>query len=157
MPERFVRIARRAWPWVVAWIGVQLVVRIAGRMAAARLDEGDESSTSIRRVLTMGGLQLRPTNPQLSRIDVDLGMAGGEIDLTAIGDTAGIDLTMRAVMGGLGVRVPPEWRVWTRFRGLGGVGTQPGVIRAHDEHEADLRVRGLALMGGIGVEAGARG
>jgi len=151
-----VRATRRVLPWLAAWIGFQAVLGLLGRLAARRLDEGDEGATAIRRVLTLGGLELRPTNPALSRITVDLGMAGGEIDLTAIPDTDGIDLTVRAVMGGLAVRVPPDWRVWYRFRGVGGIGTDGGLTRTHDEHGADLRVHAVAVMGGIGVEAGRR-
>jgi hypothetical protein len=154
MPKGFVRIARRVLPWLAVWVGVQLLVRLAGWLAAARLDEGDEGSTEIRRVLTMGGLQLKPVNPALARVRLDLGMAGGELDLTALGETSGVDLTVRAVMGGLAVRVPPDWRVWSRFRGIGGVGTDGGLTRCHYERAADLRVRAVAVFGGIGVEAG---
>ena len=156
MPQVFVRVARRALPWLAGWLGFQLVLGLLGRLVARRLDEGDEDATAIRRVLTLGGLELRPTNAGLSRIEVDLGMAGGEIDLTAIPETAGIDLTVRAVMGGLAVRVPPDWRVWTSFRGVGGIGTDGGLTRTHDQHAADLRVHVFAVMGGIGVEAGSR-
>ena len=146
--------ARRILPWLAGWMAFQAVLAVAGRLLARRLDEGDEGATRIRRVLTMGGLQLKPTNPRLTSIEVDLGMAGGEIDLTGMGDTAGVDLTVRALMGGLAVRVPPEWRVWSHFRGLGGVGTDGGLTRTRDEHAADLRVHAVAIMGGIGVEAG---
>jgi hypothetical protein len=148
------RTARRLLPWLAGWLALQAIVALAGRLLARRLDEGDESSPRIRRVLTMGGLELTPTNPAVSRIEVDLGMAGGEIDLTGLDETAGIDLTVRAVMGGLAVRVPPDWRVWSRFRGLGGIGTDGGLTRCHDEHNADLRVRAVAVFGGIGVQAG---
>ncbi|WP_448626128.1 hypothetical protein [Geodermatophilus sp. URMC 64] len=154
MPSGIVRSARRLLPWLAAWVGFQLVLGLLGRLAARRLDAGDEDATAIRRVRTVSGLELRPTNPALARIDVDLGMAGGEIDLTAIPETTGIDLTVRALMGGLAVRVPADWRVWCHFRGLGGVGTDGGLTRTHDEHQADLRVHAIALMGGIGVEAG---
>ena len=51
---------------------------------------------------------------------VDLAMAGAELDLTGIPRPArGIDLTLRVLMGGVAVRVPPDWRVWWRFRGVG--------------------------------------
>jgi hypothetical protein len=154
MRQRSARIARRVLPWLATWIGLQVAVAVAGRLLARRLDDGDERAPAIRRVTTMGGLELRPTNPALSRIELDLVMAGGEIDLTGIPETAGIDLTVRAVMGGLAVRVPPDWRVWTSFRGVGGIGTDGGLTRTHDEHEADLRVHALAVFGGIGIEAG---
>jgi hypothetical protein len=154
MAVRILKATKRVLPWLAGWLAFQAVVALGGRLLAARFDEGDESSAQIRRVLTMGGLELNPTNPEVSRIEVDLGMAGGEIDLTALEETAGIDLTVRAVMGGLAVRVPSDWRVWSHFRGVGGIGTDGGLTRCHDEHEADLRVRAVAVFGGIGVEAG---
>jgi hypothetical protein len=154
MAVRILRTARRVLPWLAGWLAFQAVVALAGRLVAARCDECDDSSKEIRRVVTMGALELKPTHPAVSRIEVDLGMAGGEIDLTALEDTVGIDLTVRAVMGGLAVRVPADWRVWSRFRGLGGIGTDGGLTRCHDEHNADLRIRAVAVFGGIGVEAG---
>ena len=116
---------------------------------------GDESSTSIRRVFTHTGLELHPRNPALSRVRLDLAMAGGELDLTGLPQPeAGIDVTVRAAMAGLAVRVPPDWRVWWQFRGIGGIGTDGALQRTHDEHAADLRVHAVVVLGGIGLEAG---
>lgn len=144
---------RRALPWVLGWLGFQLAVATAGFLAAARLDEGDDTSTIIRRVRTMGGLQLLPTNPQLSRVQLDLAMGGAELDLTGIDRPAsGIDLTVHLLMGGVGVKVPADWRVWWAFTGVGGIGSDGGVARASDEHEADLRIRARVLFGGVGVQ-----
>jgi hypothetical protein len=144
---------RRALPWVLGWLGVQVVVALAGLLAAARLDEGGEASTVIRRVRTMGGLQLRPTNPRLSRVRLDLAMGGAELDLTGMERPAeGVDVDVRLVMGGVGVEVPADWRVWWSFVGVGGIGSDGGVARAADEHEADLRIRARVLFGGVGVQ-----
>ena len=151
--RKSVRTGRRVLPWLAAWFGFQAVVAVAGRVAARLKDEGDESSAGIRRVVTHNGLELHPRNPELSRIRLDLAMAGGELDLTAIGRPAtGIDLTVRAMMAGLAVRVPPDWRVWWQFRGVGGIGADGTVQRTHDEHAADLRVHATVLFGGIGIE-----
>ena len=148
-------VLRRLLPWLVGWLTFQALVALAGRLTAWRRNEGDESSTSIRRVLTHDGLELRPTNPELSRLRVDLAMAGGEIDLTAIPMSPhGIDLTVRMGMAGLAVRVPADWRVWWRFRGVGGIGTDGALQRTRDEHAADLRIHAVVVLGGIGVEAG---
>jgi hypothetical protein len=145
---------RRALPWVLGWLGVQAAVALAGFLAAARFDEGGESSTVIRRVRTMGGLQLRPTNPQLSRVQLDLGMGGVELDLTDLErPPGGVDVDVHVVMGGVGIEVPPDWRVWWSFTGVGGIGSDGAVARAHDEHEADLRIRARVLFGGVGVQA----
>ena len=148
-------IVRRVRPWLVGWFAFQAVVAAAGWLTAWRKNEGDESSTSIRRVLTHYGLELRPRNPALSRVRVDLAMSGAEIDLTAIPRPAtGVDLTLRVLMGGAAVRVPADWRVWWRFRGVGGMGGDGVVQRTHDEHAADLRIYAGVLFGGVGVEAG---
>ena len=144
---------RRALPWVLAWLGAQAVVALAGLLAAARLDQGDEASAVIRRVRTMGGLQLRPANPALSRVRLDLAMGGADLDLTGLERPAApIDLTVRLLMGGVGVEVPADWRVWWSFAGVGGIGSDGGVARVSDEHQADLRIHAAVLFGGVGVQ-----
>jgi len=148
-------VLRKARPWIVGWVAFQVVVAAVGWLTAWRKNEGDESSTSIRRVLTHFGLELRPRNPALSRVRVDLAMAGAEIDLTGLPRSAtGIDLTLRALMSGAAVRVPADWRVWWRFRGIGGMGGDGRVQRTDDQHAADLRIHATVLFGGVGVEAG---
>ena len=148
-------VLRRLRPWIVGWFTFQAVVAATGWFTAWRKNEGDESSTSIRRVLTHNGLELRPRNPAVSRLRVDMAMAGAEIDLTGLPlPTKGIDLTMRVLMGGAAVRVPPDWRVWWQFRGIGGMGGDGVVQRTHDQHAADLRIHAVVAFGGIGVEAG---
>jgi hypothetical protein len=61
---------------LATWTAARLVARVVGRLAARRLDRGDESATDIRRVLIMDGEELRPTNPALTRVRLDLAMAG---------------------------------------------------------------------------------
>jgi hypothetical protein len=137
------------------WLAFQALVAAVGWLWAWRRNEGDESSTSIRRVLTHYGLELRPTNPALSRVRIDLAMAGADVDLTGIPrSSGGIDLTARVLMGGLQVRVPADWRVSWEFHGVGGIDTDGGIQRTHDEHAADLRVHADVLFGGISVGTG---
>lgn len=151
-------LLRRLVPWLLGYLGFQVVLAVAGRLAARRVNEGDESSTSIRRVLTHGGFELRPTNPALSSVQVDLAMGGANLDLGALrsadggGATPVVDVRIRLLMGGMAVRVPPDWRVWTSFRGVGGIGVAPGIQRADDEREADLRVHARVLFGGVGID-----
>ena len=148
---------RRAFPWLAGWATFHAVVALAGRLTASRTNEGDERSTDIRRTSTHGGLELRPTNPLLSRVRLDLAMAGAELDLTGIlQPPRGIDLTVNVLMAGVAVRVPADWRVWWRFRGVGGIGADGTVQRTHDPDEADLRVHGVVLFGGIGIEGSGR-
>jgi hypothetical protein len=145
---------RKVLPWVLAWTALQAVVAVAGRLVARRKDEGDQSSTAIRRVQTVGAVELRPHNPALSRVRIDLVMAGGVLDLTALPRVpGGIDVTIRSIMGGMAVQVPPGWRVWWQFRGIGGIGADGPVVRAKDETTADMRLHVRCLMGGVGVES----
>ena len=145
---------RRALPWVAGVVAAHGALAVAGLVWARSEDEGDDSTAGIRRVRVMGGVRLRPRNPELSRIRLDLVMAGGEVDLGGLAPVpGGVDVTVHAVMGGAAVRVPAGWRVWSGLRSVaGGVGFPPEVLRVADERGADLRLHGSAVMGGIGVE-----
>ena len=152
--RRTVDAFRRVRPWLIGWAAFQAAVAVTGWLLAWRRNEGDESSMSIRRTITHTGLELRPRNPRLSRVRIDLAMAGAELDLTGLSrPEGGIDVTVRALMGGLAIRVPAEWRVWWQLQGVGGMGGDGVVQRSRDEHAADVRVHAAVLFGGIGVEA----
>ena len=152
--RRLPPVLRKVPSWLVAWWGLQAVLAVGGRLVARRKDEGDETSASIRRVRAVGGVELRPTNRSLSRVRFDLVMAGGVLDLTDLPRVpGGIDVTIRAVMGGMAVQVPPGWRVWWRFRGIGGIGADGRVVRTKDEVGADLRLHVVAVLGGLGIES----
>ena len=81
-------------------------------------------------------------------------MGGAALDLTGLPPRPdGIDVTVRALMGGVGVRVPRGWKAWWSFRGvMGGIGADAGVERVSDPAAADVRVHGGAVMGGVGIE-----
>src|SRR3954454_61127 len=128
------RMARRVLPWLGVWLAAQAVLAVRGRLLARRYDEGDESTAGIRRVKVLGGFELVPRNPELTRVRIDLVMAGAELDLTGIGETAGIDLTVTTVMAGMAVKVPPDWRGWARVPGVGGPGADRGGARASRPH-----------------------
>src|SRR3954447_4826527 len=145
---------RRLRPWLIGWAAFQVAVAVTGWLLAWRRNEGDATSTSIRRTLTHGGLELRPTNPRVTRVRVDLAMAGAAIDLTGLPrPESGIDVTARVLMGGLAVRVPADWRVWWQMQGVGGMGGDGAVQRERDEQGADVRVHAAVVLGGVGIEA----
>jgi hypothetical protein len=145
---------RRALPWVAGWLGLQGALALAGWVAAHLHDEGDEHTAGIRRVRTLREIQLRPVNPELCRVRLDLGLAGGVLDLTALSPVpGGIDVTVHAVLGGLAVQVPRGWRVWWSSRGVGGIGADGPLLRTDDAGTADLRVYGQLVFGGIGIES----
>jgi hypothetical protein len=147
---------RRVLPWLLGWWALQAVLAVTGRLVARRKDEGDESTAGIRRVVALGGVELRPVNPELSRVRLDLLMAGAQLDLGAVPHVpGGVDLTVRALMGGVAVRVPAGWRVWWSNRGPGGVdfAEGDGIVHTEDERGADLRIHADMVFSGIRVEA----
>src|SRR3954453_23234107 len=148
-------LGRRVLRSVLLWLVAQAVLVAVARLVARRFDTGDETSTDIRRVYVMNGEELRPTDPGLSRVRVDAVMGGAQLDLTALPPSpAGVDVSVRTLMGGVGVRVPKGWTAWWSYRGaMGGVGADGGVQRVTDPASADLRVRARAVMGGVGIES----
>ena len=148
-------VVRRVLRSLALWLLGQLALVLVGRLAARRLDRGDETSTDIRRVYVASGEELRPTGPGLSRVRVDAVMGGAHLDQTALTPSpAGIDVVVRTLMGGVAVRVPKGWTAWWSYRGaMGGVGADGGIQRVTDPARADLRVRALAVMGGVGIES----
>ena len=147
-------LGRKVVRSVLLWLVAQAVLVAVSRLAARRLDRGDETSTDIRRVYVMSGEELRPTDPGLTRVRVDAVMGGAQIDLTALPPPpGGVDVTVRALMGGVAIRVPRGWTTWWSFRGMmGGIGADAGIERVTDAARADLRVLGRAVMGGVGIE-----
>jgi hypothetical protein len=148
-------LGRRALPWLAAWLGLRAAIAFTGWLVARRVDIGDESSATIRRTRTVGSLRLRPRNPRLSRVRLDLVLASGELDLTGVPAVdGGIDVTVHLVMAGLAVRLPAGTRVWWSARGAGGVGITEGapVARTDEERGADVRIHGRLWFSGLAVE-----
>jgi len=155
---RGTRALRAGLRWLVGLLTVRTAIALTGVVLARRLDVGDESTATLRRVRTMGALRLRPRNDHLSRVRLDLVIAGGELDLGAVPKVpGGVDLTVHLVMAGLDVAVPPGWRVWWSSFGAGGVGLTEGqgVERTDDERGADLRVHARVWMAGVGIRPAA--
>jgi hypothetical protein len=144
---------RRVLPWLGGAVVVQGGLALAGRVLARRHDEGDDTSPGIRRVRLMGRTQLRPSNPALARLRLDLVMAGAEVDLVGAPRVpGGVDLTLRAFLAGAEIRVPGDWRVWLHCTGPGAVSVDPRLEHTDDERGADLRVHAVVGAAGVSVE-----
>lgn len=147
-PFAIPRWARRA---LVAAGVFQLAVRAGGLVAARRLDLGDATSPRIRRVKTLGQIVLRPESHELARVQVDLVLAGVDLDLTkARPALGGIDLVLRCALAGGDIRIPAYWKVFWESRGAGGV-TVKGGLTAPDPASADLRIDLTAFAGGVTI------
>jgi len=149
------KVLRRLWPLFVAWGALQVAVAVTGNVLAKRRNTGDETSSIIRRVVTQGGLQLRPRSTGLRRVELDAAMAGVELDLTGVPAKVpgGVDVDVRALMAGVDVTVPEGWSVWWDGSGPGGIGParKRPVQKAETPDDADVRVRARLLFAGVGL------
>lgn len=147
-------LIQRIRPFLIAFGVVQATIRVGGRVLAHRLDSGDESSGRIRRVMTMGQVSLRPHSQDFSGAQLDLVMAGANLDLrNARPSPGGIDVTVNCSLAGADIRIPPEWTVSSDVVGLGGVNLRDSgpEAEAPDGASADLRIHLRALLGGVNV------
>lgn len=132
----------------------QLTLRLAGLLLASRLDEGTPSSSRLRRVKTLGQVSLVADSQELDQLELDLAMAGAELDLSGARPApGGVDVTLRCAMAGGEIVVPEHWRVAWDSKGVGGVAAQDPRLRSNglDPVTADLRVHLRALFGGVNL------
>ena len=147
-------VLRHVRRWLVVVGVIQAGVKIGGELAARRLDSGDESSSSLRRVCTFGEVEVRPTSQSLSTLRFDLSFAGLELDLTQASPApGGVDVTVTCALAGGNIRVPIGWRVASDVAGMGGVTVKDESERPRvdDPADADVRVHVRALFGGVTV------
>jgi hypothetical protein len=75
---------------------------------------------------------------------------GIAVDLREANLAPAAHLTLNTLWGGIAIRVPPEWRVESSAKALGGgVAIRPPQIEVPDAPR--LTIDGLALLGGIAV------
>jgi hypothetical protein len=92
---------QRARPWLIGIGLVQLGIRIGGRVLASRLNVGDETTSELRRVQTLGQISLRPMSQELTSVRFDLVLAGMDLDLTqARPAPGGVDVTVNCALAG---------------------------------------------------------
>jgi hypothetical protein len=146
---------QRARPWLIGIGLVQLSIRIGGRVLASRLNVGDETTSELRRVQTLGQISLRPTSQELSSVRFDLVLAGMDLDLTqARPAPGGVDVTLNCALAGGEIRVPSTWKIASDSRGIGGVTVKDTGSEAQPDDAAapQMRLHLRAVLGGVNVK-----
>jgi hypothetical protein len=147
--KRFVKV-------LVVLAVINGVVQLVGRYVARRFAEGDEDSNEFAIAAIASGSDFRSRAVALREGRGWVLWGGAMIDLReARLDSNGAQLDLNATMGGIEVRVPPDWRVEMDTSGvaLGGVDLK---VRRDIELSDDaptLRVRATARLGGIAVSS----
>lgn len=137
----------RIWPLWLVVVGLAIVVRAIGRQRSPVII-GDQQTSA---VAVWSGVQRRVTSPVFRRADITAVMGGVELDLRGAG-TGGSEAVIDVfiIMGGLEIRVPPDWNVSNETIAImGGVGDQTTGLQ---DARHRLRLRGFVLMGGVEVK-----
>lgn len=138
----------RLWPLWLVVVGLAILARAIGR-GRDPVATGDQQ---ISDVAVWSGVQRRVSSPAFRRGDITAVMGGVELDLRGAstgGEEAVLDVVI--VMGGLEIRVPPDWTVSNQVVAIFG-GADDKTSGAQDSRNR-LRIRGFVLMGGIEVKS----
>jgi hypothetical protein len=128
-------------------------------IARPRSAEADQTRGRRRRLVAiLGGFSRKGAwhpDPLMSVVTI---LGGAELDFRdAVLPSKEIVLRITAVLGGLGIIVPPEMRVIDNTAAiLGGTDTVGDSAEASRPDAPVLRIEGLCLLGGVGVERKAR-
>jgi hypothetical protein len=128
----------------------------AGMLGSAALmkhvlrSRGDADSDEVNLVAIFDGIELESTAKAFRGGSMFTWFGGIAVDLREATLAPGARLTLNTLWGGIAIRVPPEWRVESTAKAVGG-----GVaIRAPQVEVPDaphLDIDGFALLGGIAV------
>lgn len=131
------------WPSLLLVVGVALLVH--GRRAGA-----DEDEDRVTGFVMMSGQKVHATSAAFRGGELSAIMGGFELDLRdARMDGPEAVLELFAVMGGLELRIPPDWALESRVVCLmGGIQDE---TRAGPDARHVLRLDGFVMMGGIEI------
>jgi predicted membrane protein len=139
---------------VIGW----LATMIAGAIAAFRVKQrlgpnSDEGADDIAASAIFGPLAYHSTSRQLRGGTLELWYGGGVLDLRdAVLHPDGAVLEVRAIFGGGQIIVPPDWRIVTATKGMGGLQD----VRDTSDLPTDaptLTIVGLLVAGGFQVQS----
>lgn len=137
-------------------VGLLTVGAIGGFAGAAALmrgavtSRGDEDSDEIALVAIFNGIDLASHSAAFRGGSVLAWFGGVSLDLRDATPAPGASIDVRALFGGVAIRVPPTWRVEVHGAAFAG-GWDSSAARPDDPEAPLLRVNVIAAMGGVSV------
>jgi hypothetical protein len=144
--------AREIFPLFLVFIGGYMVWR--GVFAGSRRSSGADGMTRFSSLAVMGGCARRTNSQAFEGADLTAIMGGCDIDLrdASIAPNTEAVIDVFAFWGGIDLKVPEDWVVINRVIPLmGGVDDKTRTPIASSGPQKRLIVRGIVIMGGIGV------
>lgn len=132
-----------------AWVGVAIAAAFVKRSLPSR---GDEESDELALVAVFDGIDLK-SRAGAFRGGSTLAWFGGiALDLREAQLAPGARLSLRTFCGGVAIKTPPDWRIEGDVTAIAGGSN----VRGSENPAAPvLTIDGLALLGGVAVEAAA--
>lgn len=145
---------RMLWPSVLIVVGGSVVYKaLAGRRAhephGDQLKADGNGDDFIDATAILGSFERRLTTPNFSGGELTAMMGGCSIDLRGCSMQGEVVVNVFAVMGGINLKVPPDWTVILHGTPIMG-GFEEKTVRPPDGSKR-LIVRGYAVMGGVEV------
>jgi predicted membrane protein len=134
------------WPLILIGIGSALISRAWRRGLDAPISDQVVSDFAF-----WSGVQRKINSSVFKRADFTAVMGGIEVDLRQASTAGEAVIDVFVVMGGLEVKVPPDWVVSNQIVAvMGGVSDKSTGVK---DAKNRLIIRGFALMGGVEVKA----
>lgn len=141
------------WPLILIVLGLNLIWRASSRRSAlAGESAGGDGSSTINAFAFMGGFKRANDSQDFRGGEATAVMGGCEIDLRRASIKEGeAVLNLFALMGGIEIWVPEDWKV--TLQGVPVLGAFEDKTRpTTTESNKRLTVRGYAVMGGVEIK-----
>jgi predicted membrane protein len=148
----FVHIDLRAlWPVLIIFAGAAVIYRaVTGRrMIGMQAKDGEATDDVVDITAILGGFDRRITTPTFRGGEVTAIMGGCMLDLRGASIEGEAVLNVFALMGGITMKVPPDWTVAMNGTPIMGGFDEKVVVATHQGKR--LIIRGYAIMGGVEV------
>ena len=142
---------RALWPLVVIFIGGAVIYRaVTGRRLIGMNSKDAQASDSVVDITAiLGGFERRITTPDFRGGEVTAVMGGCTLDLRGSSIEGEAVLNVFALMGGITMKVPPDWTVAINGTPIMGGFDEKTIAAPHNNKR--LIIRGYAIMGGVEV------
>jgi hypothetical protein len=136
-----------------------LVGVLAGFAAAGAVlrgwfpSHGDETSDTLELVAIFDGIELKSRSDAFRGGSVLAWFGGIALDLSEATLAPDARLDVRAVVGGVAIKVPPGWRIDAETSSMVG-GIDVGTVQPDDPDAPTLVVRVMTVIGGVSIGSG---
>lgn len=142
---------RALWPLLIIFFGATVIYRaVTGRrLLGVQGKDGDVSDDMVDITAILGGFERRISTANFRGGEITAVMGGCELDLRGASIEGEAVLNVFALMGGITLKVPPDWTVVLKGTPIMGGFDEKTITAPHANKR--LVIRGYAIMGGVEI------